>query len=372
MTAPSRPKLRVALLSTAALDLPGSMRAYAETLVDALSRHAPDVEWELVELEPSPAAGRFAQRWQTVSQPWRARWLKQRPHVWHVLDGSRAYLAAFLRGAPVVVTVHDVIPWLQDQGRFPGQTRLGRAARAWWQGNGRGLRHASSLVCDSACSARDVQEAFNVPRASCSVVPLPLRSGLAAGAAMLATTRDAGTVLHVGNNAFYKNRAGALRIFACIGSSVARELVMAGPPPSPELLSLVDSLGLGARVRWLREPSDAVLADAYRRSTLMLFPSLYEGFGWPVLEAMSYGLPVLSSDAGSLPELAGDAVPMFPPGDEAGFAAAAEALLSSPEAALELGRRGRERALAFNSATFATSMAEAYVRSVSSKDGTSA
>ena len=129
MSAPPR-RLRVALVSTAALARPGSMRAYAETLVQALAAHAPDIDPELVELDPEPLPSQWGQRLQTLLMPamaWRQR--KRAPDLWHVLDGSRAYVAPFLGPAPVLVTVHDIIPWLQAEGRFPGSPPVGPGAR---------------------------------------------------------------------------------------------------------------------------------------------------------------------------------------------------------------------------------------------------
>jgi glycosyltransferase involved in cell wall biosynthesis len=359
-------KLRVALLSTAAIEIPGSMRAYADTLVHCLGAHAPGIEAELVELQPKEARGSLERRWQTISQPWRARQLRQRPHLWHLLDGSRACLVGQLPGAPVVVTVHDIIPWLQDQGRFPGRPRLGAAARRWWQGNARGLREASLRVCVSRNSAVDIEQAFGLPAERCPVVPLTLRPSLAAAALESPQVRCEGCVLHVGNNGFYKNRAGALRIFAKVEASIAKELVMAGQPPGDDLLQLATSLGIDSRVCWLIDPDDRSLASAYRRASLLLFPSLYEGFGWPLLEAMAFGLPIVASSAGSLPELLPDPALAVDPADEAAFARAVSELLVSPRAAEESASSGLRRAAEFSAARFGKSMADCYYRAANS------
>ena len=364
---PTLARLRVALLSTAAVGAPGSMRAYADTLIQALRAHAPGIEPELVELEPRTAKGRLGSRWQTFSQPWRARRLPQRPQVWHVLDGSRACLASRLPGAPVVVTVHDIIPWLQHEGRFPGQPRLGPAARRWWQDNARAMRDASLLVCDSANTANDAREAFGVSLSRCAVVPLPLPQGIAGRADGGGQARGDGIVLHVGNNAFYKNRAGALRIFAAMEPSLARQLLMIGPAPGPELLSLAAELGIQQRTRWLADPDDAAVAEAYRRSGVLLFPSLYEGYGWPVLEAMAFGLPVVCSNAGSLPELASDPERCLAPDNIEGFARAAERYLQDSSLAAEAGQAGIRHAAKFSAAAFGKAMADCYLRAARSR-----
>jgi glycosyltransferase involved in cell wall biosynthesis len=354
--------MRVGLLSTAALDSRGSMRAYVQTLAEAMARHVPSIELDLIELEPAPAPSRWRRGLRMLTLPARARRCREvAPDLWHVLDGSNAHLATDLRSAPLVVTVHDIIPCLQDAGVFPGAPRLGPAARWWWRGNGRAMARSASLVCDSQRTALDVQRAFGIASSSCSVIPLPLRAGLAELVERpTETQRERDVVLHVGNSGFYKNRAGALRTFARCDRLLARSLWMAGPAPDEALLGLAGELDIADRVQWLPDPDDAQLVDLYRRASVLLFPSLYEGFGWPVLEAMAFSLPVIVSNAGSIPELVGAAAPVFPPVDEAGMAAAIEGLLATPERSAAAVAKGVARAAEFSEFEFAGRMRLVY------------
>lgn len=373
MTASERrdSRISVALVCTAAPDAPGSMRAYAECLVDALGRHAKEVDLRWLRIGAPTAGGRWSRRLETVSLPWRA-WRRGRevPDVWHVLDGSRAYVAGVLGGAPCVVTAHDLIPWLQSLGHFPGAPMAGRASTLLWRLNARSMRKAELLVCDSESTARDARNCFGIPAARCRVVPLPLRPALVP---LLQATgpiaREPGLVLHVGNNGFYKWRDQVLRIFAALDPALARRLVMAGPEPTPEMRALSTELGIADRVEWSGDPDDRQLADLYRRSALLLFPSRYEGYGWPVLEAMSFGLPVVSSNRGSLPEVAGDACPCLDPEDITGMAEAASAVLSDPGRAVELARSGLHRAAEFSSARLAAHMLAIYRESARYRPG---
>jgi glycosyltransferase involved in cell wall biosynthesis len=359
-------RLRVALVSTAALDSPGSMRAYADTLLSALAEHAPDIAPELVELDPMPANGVWGRRLQTLMLPARARLLRRlAPDLWHVLDGSRAYVARALGPAPTIVTVHDIIPWLQANGRFPGAPPQGAAASALWRANGREFRRARRLACVSASTARDVHGEFGCLPERTQVVPLPLRPGMAARAEVPnSTARNAGVVLHVGNNGFYKNREAVLRIFSKLDGGIAHRLVLAGSRPSEGLQRLASELAIADRIEWRVDPGDVALAKLYQSASVLLHPSLYEGFGWPVLEAMAFGLPVVVSDAGSLREVVGDAAVCLPPEDETGLAAAVSRLLSSPELAAASSRLGLDRACASTSKEFACRMRKAYVGAV--------
>ncbi|MBS0231494.1 MAG: glycosyltransferase, partial [Proteobacteria bacterium] len=159
---------------------------------------------------------------------------------------------------------------------------------------------------------------------------------------------------------FYKNREQVLRIFAGLDRSLARRLVMLGPKPTASLLEMAGQLDLHDSVEWHEDAGDETLAEWYRRATVLVFPSLYEGYGWPVLEAMALGLPVVSSNAGSLPEVAGNAAPCVSPGDIDGFVREIEALLLSPGLAGSRRAQGLERASRFNLERFALEMSEAY------------
>jgi len=359
-------RIRIALVSTASVGSPGSMRAYAETLMEAMAKHTPGLAPEMVELDPLPAQGAWGRRVQTLVMPARAYMQRGRsPDLWHVLDGSRAYIARALGPAPTVVTVHDVIPWLQAKGRFPGAPSLGTAASGLWCANGRELRRAARLICVSSCTARDALQEFGSAAEKTHVVRHPLRTGMASRSQVPSDVpRSGGIVLHVGNNGFYKNRDGVLRIFARLDPGLAQRLVMVGPGPTEDLLRVAQALGLADRVEWCADPDDDVLAGLYRRCSVLLFPSVYEGFGWPVLEAMSFGLPVVVSNGGSLGEVVGGAADCLSLEDTTGFVSAVDRLLGSPELAAAASSRGLDRAQEFSSAEFARRMREMYLGAI--------
>lgn len=352
--------LSVVLVDTASPDQPGSMRAYAQTLQQALRRHAQDIDVERISVAGVAGQGTWARRLESLAMLARTGRLRSRsPDVWHVLDGSRAYIAHALVGRPVVVTAHDVIPLLQARGDFSAAPAVGAAARVLWRANARSTRRAAAVVCDSEATQRDVGTLLGAHRSR--VVPLPLRPELAAQSGAGATIRVFGRVLHVGNNGFYKNRQQVLRMFAELRPELAHELVMLGPPPSSELRQLAEGLGIAGRLRWVEDAGDAEVVRWYQSSGVLLFPSLYEGFGWPVLEAMAFGLPVVVANTGSLPEVVGSACVCLPPSDSAAFVAAAERLLGSDLAWAEASSAGLQRASHFSEANFAEQMREVYI-----------
>ncbi len=118
-----------------------------------------------------------------------------------------------------------------------------------------------------------------------------------------------GFLLHVGGNQWYKNRQGVLELYRawCQRTASARPLWMVGAPPTELLLRMAQSVPGGGNVRFLTNFDDQQVRAAYNLASLFLFPSLEEGFGWPIAEAMACGTPVLTTDAAPMTEVGGDA-----------------------------------------------------------------
>jgi len=161
---------------------------------------------------------------------------------------------------------------------------------------------------------------------------------------------DARVILFVGAMIPRKDPMLLLRAFAKIHQTRPNtRLLMIGAftRASPRINLEAERLGVGAAVGAPGAADEVKLAGAYAGSDLFCLPSRFEGFGLPVLEAMSHGLPVACSSAGSLPEVAGDSALKFPPGDEDALRVALETLLDDEDAALNLGASGRDRARGF-------------------------
>ena len=127
-------------------------------------------------------------------------------------------------------------------------------------------------------------------------------------------------------------------------------LVLAGYPgwQNEALISSADRAELGPALRQLGRVPEHELQALYAGATVFAFPSLHEGFGLPVLEAMSAGVPVVASDIPAIREVAGDAAVLAPPGDVGAWAEALSEVLGSPSLQAELAGAGRRRAAAFS------------------------
>jgi glycosyltransferase involved in cell wall biosynthesis len=365
-------RLTVALVDTSSSEL-GSMREYVELVEEALSGPSlrPPLRVVRVDLALPPRLvawiPRWLQAWANVGYvTWAARRLRHvRADVVHIADGSHSYVMRACGGRPVVVTVHDMIPHLRLLGRF-GVPRASPLARYRLSRTVVALKAASRLITVSATTADDLALIARTPISRMRVVPIALtrtaRALLASSPVdWVARRAEDPYVLHVGNNGFYKNRVGVLRVFARVAERSEARMVMAGAEPTPQLRELVEALGLHGRVSFVVEPTNEAIASLYRGACVLLFPSLYEGFGLPILEAMAAGCPVVCSRTGSLPEVAGDAALTASPHNEDDLAGAVLRVLATPDLAAILIETGRARAATYTLPAMAAGILEVYL-----------
>jgi glycosyltransferase involved in cell wall biosynthesis len=321
--------------------------------------HDAAIQVEIVQLAPTQAQlSRMPRRLRMARHHAAAAWqcyrLNRRQHdVWHLLDGSHAYLTRFLPACKTVVTVHDIIPWLQVQGKF-NVPAPGRAARWLIQQSLNGLNRVPKVLAVSTCTAQDLR-ATQLVNSSIEVCLQALEpeffqaeSDSSRSGGREQTAGQPPYLFHIGNNGFYKNRLGVVEVFALVKQRVPARLILAGPPPAASLRRRITELQLDDSITIVIDPSDEELLKLYREAGLLLFPSYYEGFGWPPLEAMASGCPVVSSVAGSLAEVIGDAALGTQPDDLQGLADRCVQILTNPELAADLRQRGWAHARRFS------------------------
>lgn len=199
------------------------------------------------------------------------------------------------------------------------------------------LQSADHILCISENTRRDVVERYGVPESMTSIVPLASSlEGAGGGAGAPPSALPKPYLLFVGQRGGYKNFLGLLAGASGWLRRGEVALVCAGGAPafSGEEAAAIAALGESARVLCLGEVSDAQLAALYRGAACFVYPSLYEGFGIPVLEAMQCGTPALLARAASLPEVGGDAALYFDPAEP-------DAMRAALGAALEMGDEAR-------------------------------
>ncbi|MDE3070916.1 MAG: glycosyltransferase family 4 protein, partial [Acidobacteriota bacterium] len=265
-----------------------------------------------------------------------------------------------------VVTVHDLI-----YARFPeahsGLRDLGVRVLVPLA-----VRRSDRVMADSETTRRDLAELLGADQARIDVVALGMgavrREEPAAQAGLRARLNlgERPVVLTLSAKRPHKNLMRLIDAIALIDAERRPVLVAPGYPTwhEDELRVRVGELGLDTDVRLLHWLSAAELEGLWAMASAFVFPSLYEGFGLPVLEAMARGVPVACSDASSLPEVAGDAALLFDPHDPAAIARALERLLGDEREAARLRDAGLARAAHFTWERTACLTLQSYARAM--------
>jgi glycosyltransferase involved in cell wall biosynthesis len=326
--------VRELLLALARRDEPHTYRCYARTRWDA----------QLDE--------RFAWRLLPARDPWwHVRAAAAASRECDVFLSTNSYLTLWmLRTTPGVLVMYDMVAFERAMHPSRRSRLIERATLA------PALRRSAAVLCISAATESALVAHFPHVCSRTVVAPLGVAATLEAPSAQAATDLPApGFVLAVGTLEPRKNLPRLVAAYRALPQELqaAHPLAVVGKLgwDASETTAALDSLG--ERCLRLGYVSDADLAELYRRCGAFCYPSLGEGFGLPVLEAMAAGAPVVTSNVSSLPEVGGDAVEYADPESVPSIAAALERVLRSPQRRAELSARGRERARGFTWDRFA-------------------
>lgn len=264
---------------------------------------------------------------------------------------------------PTVVTVHDLAFRLYPE-QYPELKRryLDALTR-------RSVEQADQVIAVSANTRSDLLRFYRVNPARVNVIPNGVDPSLrpVEDAERLARFRARHQlpdqfILALSTLQPRKNLIVLLRAWARLDAATRLPLVVAGAPgwKVGPIFDEVRALGIADQVRFTGYAAGDELTLWYSAATLFVYPSLYEGFGLPVLEAMACGTPVISSNASSLPEVAGDAAMLIDPRDVDGMAGAIDRLARDPMLRVELAKRGLERARQFSWARTARETVDVY------------
>ena len=286
----------------------------------------------------------------------------------HICDHSNAVYVPVVTKFPHLVTCHDLMAIRSALGEFP-KNPVGFTGKMLQSAILRGLRRVAWVVCVSNNTRKDL-DAF---RAGKEGRNRTIHNGLNYDYRRLpredakqvlrnySLPLDGKLVLHVGNNSWYKNRDGVLRIFHRVAGqfpSGSIRMVFVGAPLSREQREFVNSRGLGQLVCRLEKLSCEELQALYSLADALLYPSFYEGFGWPPLEAQACGCPVIASTGGSLAEVLENSALTAEASDEASMARHLEAVLREEPLRRELREKGFQNVKRFS----CERMIEEYIR----------
>jgi glycosyltransferase involved in cell wall biosynthesis len=265
-----------------------------------------------------------------------------------------------------VVTIHDLI-----YARFP-EAHSGLRERGMRVLVPAAARHSDRVIVDSRSTRDDVIDLIGIPTKRIDVVPL----GVGVPARDLALEErelrerfalgERRVLLSLSARRPHKNLSALIDALATIPAELRPQLVLPGYPTAheSELRERASNRGVGGDVRFLDWVSRAELEGLWQIAEAFIFPSLYEGFGLPVLEAMSRGVPVACSNSPALAEVAGDAALLFDPNDRGAIAQAVLRVLEDPALREQLRRRGLERVREFTWRASARLTLDSYARAI--------
>jgi glycosyltransferase involved in cell wall biosynthesis len=345
--------MKVGIDARAAAEEPGGRGRYVRELLRRLPRVAGRDQFVLYAREP----------WQEAELDERFRWSRvpAPDPVWHVLAAIRAsrecdvflstnsYLTLWFLRVPGVAVVYDMVAFDPEVRPRLRSRLIERATIA------PALRRAAALAAISESTRRDLLARF--PAAAGKAVTVPLAAdeefrpeGEGDEAVLGRHDLEPGYLLAIGTLEPRKNLTRLIQAFASVPADARAgvRLVIVGATGWETDETFAAIAGHRELVRTLGYVPDAELPALYRGAKLFCYPSLYEGFGLPVLEAMSCGTPVITSGVSSLPEVGGDAAEYVDPRDPADIARALEELLADGERREELARRGLVAAARFS------------------------
>jgi glycosyltransferase involved in cell wall biosynthesis len=289
--------------------------------------------------------------------------------IFHIVDQAYAHLVPWLPGQRTVVTCHDLMLLKLARGDF-GPRVVPRVALAFFRFSTRFLHRAVRILAASRSTAEELVAYLGVPRDRIVVVHPGVDSvfGPPGDPVMRVLARERFGVdrqpvlVHIGGNAFYKNVEGVLRALALLCGSAGQTplLLKAGAGLTPGQWALARELGVKDSVREVGVLSGEDLCRLYWAADVLVFPSLWEGFGWPPLEAMACGTPVVCSDRGGLREVAVGAAAIVDPGAPAVIAAGVRRILADGTYRRELVEAGLARVQGFTLERFGLALREVY------------
>ncbi len=362
--------MKIGIDVTAALTQGGGIGRYTRELVNALvavdetNRYqffsakppailpvpAPLPQSENVTYHPAPLDERWLYRlWYRMRLPLPVQWVTGKLDLFHSPD----FVLPPVNGRiPTLLTVHD-LSFIHYPHVFPDRLVSYLNQVVPWS-----IGRASHILADSEATRNDLLTIWQVPPEKVTVLYSGVHERFQPVTDMLKMTAvrqkyhlaEWPYLLSVGTLQPRKNYQMLIRAFAPLANKVPHHLVISGGKGwlYDDMMAEVVRQGLADRVHFIGFVDDADLPTLYSDASLFVFPSLYEGFGLPLLEAMGCGTAVLTSNSSSLPEVAGNAAQQLPPDDQSAWTNAMLALLSDPSQRKVLVRAGLNQAKIFS------------------------
>ena len=279
-----------------------------------------------------------------------------RTDVNHIADHVHAYLVRHLEPQRTIVTCHDLTTYVHPEN-VTSRSLFPSITRRVFQHSVDVLHKAAYVIAVSENTKKDIltysrcaPEQVRVIHHGVDAIFRENRDWQKVLAFRKRFAQDGSRLLlHVGLTTPYKNIESILRVVHVLLKDMGQNvrLIKVGQEFTASQKRLIKDLGLNDRVEYLGKLESSELVVSYQSCDVLLFPSIYEGFGWPPLEAMSCGTPVVTSTTGSIPEVVGDAAILEEPTDVGKLAYAVASILNNEELRKSLIAAGLQRAKLF-------------------------
>ena len=329
------------------LDRPTGLATYANNLLPHLESLKPVLlsAQQLGESYCYPTPANISSEHGRIGHLRRLLWTQLAlPKIYQQLDSKLLFSpipeAPLYTSCRSVVTAHDVIPL-----RF--SRKLSPLTQYFRHYIPQVLKQAEHIVCNSVTTARDLVDFYGI--AASKITPILLAYDSSHFQALNLPSQN--YFLYLGRYDPYKNLHRLVEAFSRLSSACDCSLWIAGPKESrytPQLMAHIDSLGLSQRIKFLDYVPYEDLPKLINQAIAFVFPSLWEGFGLPVLEAMACGTPVITSNISSLPEVAGEAAILVDPYNVDEIADALKAIVNDSGLRFHLRKAGLARAGMFS------------------------
>ncbi|MGB3757388.1 MAG: glycosyltransferase family 1 protein [Rivularia sp. (in: cyanobacteria)] len=350
-----------------------SMDVYADGLVNGLKTVRPD--WEFIQIVPQQqqegnsllsGLNKYYQRYWNYPQNVK----KKDVDIFHVIDHSDGHLAYWLKdtGKPVVVTCHDLVNFVQPENAR-SQARIANVSMAVWKWAVKGLCKANHIISVSNHTAKDIKQILKIKPERITIVPNAVEprfhqlspTEIADFRQQYQISPDKICLLNVGSNQPRKNFITVLKVLEALkAKGLPIYLFRTGPDFSEEIKTFIQTHNLSDCITNFGRPDNNTLTKIYNAADILVSPSLYEGFGMTLLEAMACGTPVITSNVTSLPEVAGDAGIIVNPTDVEAIVEAVLRLQNDTEFRQSLIDKGFDRVKLFTWEKTAEQVAKIY------------
>lgn len=310
--------MRVAIIRT----MPDfSMEVYANGVISGLRTVRPN--WEIIDLKPQPVDRKsqspILRLQKFYERFWRFPQLvqQQKADIYHILDHSEAHITYGLKklGKPVAVTCHDLINFYYKDN-LQGSVTLPFLSHNMWLHAVKGMKQADAVVTVSSMTAKDATKILDIEPGRISVAPnavegvfkpLP-QSEIDKFRHQSGISPETLCLLNVGSNHPRKNIDTVLKVIETLKQQgVSVHLLKAGADFNEEQKVFISNQNLENNISYLGKPDKSNLIQIYNAADILIAPSLHEGFGITLLEAMACGTPVITANVSAMPEVVGDA-----------------------------------------------------------------